>query len=143
MRGWLNGLAVGFFQTHLDDDGHIQRNRRLHLLLIGFCIGRFQLSCLPSCLVRFEIPNRPGLTMRRKWSKLWSMQAPIAQVKKQLCELVDLVEAGETVIILRHGRPAARLMPIPGRGQPWRVEEPDDPAIYKKVNIDEPILENI
>ncbi len=71
------------------------------------------------------------------------MQAPIAQVKKQLCELVDLVEAGETVIILRHGRPAARLMPIPGRGQPWRVEEPDDPAIYKKVNIDEPILENI
>ena len=71
------------------------------------------------------------------------MQAPIAEVKKRLCELVDLVESGETVIILRHGRPAARLVPLPGRGKPWRVEKPDDPAAYGEVNIDEPILEEI
>lgn len=71
------------------------------------------------------------------------MQAPIAEVKKQLCELVDRVEAGETVVILRHGRPAARLMPMPGRSKAWRVETPDDPAAYRGVNIDEPVLEEI
>jgi prevent-host-death family protein len=71
------------------------------------------------------------------------MQAPIADVKKQLCELVDRVEGGETVIILRHGRPAARLMPMPGRGKPWRVDRPDDPAAYQGINIDDPVLEEI
>jgi prevent-host-death family protein len=71
------------------------------------------------------------------------MQAPIAEVKKQLCALVDRVEAGETVTILRHGRPAARIVAMPGRGKPWRVEEPDNPALYRNVNIDEPVLEEI
>ena len=71
------------------------------------------------------------------------MQAPIAKVKKQLCELVDRVESGETVVILRHGRPAARLMPMPGRGKPWRVEIPDAPTAYRGVDIDEPVLEEI
>ena len=69
------------------------------------------------------------------------MEAPIADVKKRLCELVEKVErAGETVVILRHGKPIARLAPLPGRGKPWRVSKPDDPALYKGVNLDEPIL---
>ena len=71
------------------------------------------------------------------------MDAPIAEVKKRLCELVDLVEAGETIVILRHGRPVARLMPMPVSAQPWRVEKPDDRRMYKGVNIDEPVLEEI
>ena len=71
------------------------------------------------------------------------MEAPIAEVKKRLCELVDLVEAGETIVILRHGQPVARLVPMPVRATPWRVELPDDRAIYKGVNIDEPVLEEI
>ena len=75
--------------------------------------------------------------------KFMVMQAPIAEVKKRLCELVNRVEAGETVVILRHGRPAARLMPVPGRGKPWRVETPDDPAAYRGVKLDEPILDEI
>jgi prevent-host-death family protein len=75
--------------------------------------------------------------------KIMVMQAPIGEVKKQLCELVDLVQTGETVVILRHGRPAARLMPMPGRGKPWRVEKPDNPAAYKGLNLDQPILEEI
>ena len=75
--------------------------------------------------------------------KIIVMQAPIAEVKKQLCELVSRVEAGETVVILRHGRPAARLMPMPGRGKPWRVKTPDDPAAYRGINVDEPILDDI
>jgi hypothetical protein len=34
-------------------------------------------------------------------------------------------------------------MPMPGRGKPWRVETPDDPAAYHGVNIDEPVLQEI
>ena len=71
------------------------------------------------------------------------MQAAIAEVKKRLCELVDRVESGETVVILRHGRPAARLMPMPGRGTAWRVETPDNPEAYRGINVDEPVLEEI
>jgi prevent-host-death family protein len=71
------------------------------------------------------------------------MQAPIAEAKKHLCDLVDRVQAGETVTILRHGRPAARLVAISGRGKPWRVHVPDDPAPYRNVNIDEPVLDQI
>ena len=71
------------------------------------------------------------------------MEAPIADVKKRLCELVDLVETGETVVILRHGRPVARLLPMPVSPKPWRVDQPDDPKIYKGIDIDEPTLEEI
>ena len=71
------------------------------------------------------------------------MQAPIAEVKERLCELVDLVQEGETIVILRHGRPVARLVPMPVSAQPWRVEKPDNPAAYKGIDIDEPILEEI
>ena len=70
-------------------------------------------------------------------------QSPIAEVKKRLCELVDLAEAGETIVILRHGRPVARLMPMPVSSQPCRIEKPDDPRAYKGLNIDEPVLEEI
>jgi prevent-host-death family protein len=71
------------------------------------------------------------------------MQAAIAEVKKRLCALVDQVEAGATIVILRHGRPVARLMPMPGSAQPWRVDTPDDPRAYRKIDLDAPILEEI
>ena len=71
------------------------------------------------------------------------MEVPIAEVKKHLCDLVDRAERGETVVILRHGRPIARLTPMPGRGKPWRVEKPDDPSLYKGINLDEPVLDVI
>ena len=71
------------------------------------------------------------------------MEAPIAEVKKRLCELVDLVENGETIVILRHGQPVARLMPMPVSRKPWRVEQADDPKKYRGLNLDEPVLEEI
>ena len=81
--------------------------------------------------------------MNYKMVKNMVMEAPIAEVKKRLCKLVDLVETGETVVILRHGHPVARLMPMPVSAQPWRVETPDDPRQYRGINIDEPALEEI
>ena len=72
------------------------------------------------------------------------MEAAIADVKKRLCELVDLVQQqGETVVITRHGRPAARIVPMKPSGKTWRVETPDDPALYKGIDLNEPILDEI
>jgi prevent-host-death family protein len=72
------------------------------------------------------------------------MEAAMADVKKRLCELVDLVERhGETVVITRHGRPAARIVPIERSRKTWRVEKPDDPALYKGIDLNEPILDEI
>jgi prevent-host-death family protein len=71
------------------------------------------------------------------------MKESSAEVKKRLCELVDLVEAGETVIISRHGRPVARLVPMSAAPEPWGVETPDDPGAYKGIDTDEPVLEEI
>ena len=71
------------------------------------------------------------------------MQAPIAQVKRQLCELVDRVEKGDSVVILRHGRAVAQLVPMPGCGKPWRVEQADDVRLYRDVDLDAPVLEEI
>ena len=71
------------------------------------------------------------------------MTAPVAEVKKNFCDLVDRAGKGETIVILRHGKPIARLAPLQGRGKPWRVEEPDDPKRYKGVNLEEPVLGDI
>ena len=37
--------------------------------------------------------------------------------KAQLAELLDQVERGETVVITRHGKPVARLVPDPSQRQ--------------------------
>jgi prevent-host-death family protein len=90
-----------------------------------------------------EVALGQPLDFARVMVTVMVMQAPIADVKKRLCELVNRVEQGESIVILRHGRPAARLVPMPGRGRPWRVERPDDPKPYRGLDIDEPILEEI
>jgi prevent-host-death family protein len=71
------------------------------------------------------------------------MQAPIAKVKRDLCKLVDRVERGESIVILRHGEPVARIVPMPGRGKPWRVEKADDPKLYRGLDLDAPVLDEI
>jgi prevent-host-death family protein len=38
-------------------------------------------------------------------------QVPASAAKARLSELLDKVEKGETVVITRHGRPVARLVP--------------------------------
>jgi prevent-host-death family protein len=36
----------------------------------------------------------------------------LADAKARLSALVDAAEAGESIVILRHGKPAARLVPV-------------------------------
>jgi prevent-host-death family protein len=45
------------------------------------------------------------------------MHVNIYAAKTQLSRLVDQVNAGEDVVITRHGRPVARLVPVAGRPQ--------------------------
>jgi len=66
------------------------------------------------------------------------MEAGIAQVKKNLCSLVDRAEKGETIIILRYGQPAAQLAPLPIKKKRHAVAQ-DDPSLYKGINLEEPI----
>jgi prevent-host-death family protein len=65
------------------------------------------------------------------------MQINIYAAKTQLSRLVDQVNAGEEVVITRHGRPVARLVPAgadkPGRklgtlrGKVWMADDFDAP----------------
>ena len=44
------------------------------------------------------------------------MQVNVHQAKSQLSRLLELVEEGETVVIARHGRPVAELVPARRKG---------------------------
>ncbi|MEM9033816.1 MAG: type II toxin-antitoxin system prevent-host-death family antitoxin [Actinomycetota bacterium] len=66
-------------------------------------------------------------------------QCDIAEAKDQLSELLDAATAGEDVVILRSGRPVARLVPI-GDDVPRRLgflggSVPD--ALFDQLNDDE------
>lgn len=46
----------------------------------------------------------------------------LAEAKAHLSELLNRVEAGETVEILRHGKPVAQLVPVKKPRRPIDVE---------------------
>jgi prevent-host-death family protein len=43
------------------------------------------------------------------------MNVPISKAKARLTDLVRRAEAGDEVVLTRHGRPVVRLAPVPGR----------------------------
>jgi len=47
----------------------------------------------------------------------------LAQAKARLSELVDKVEAGEEVVITRHGRPVAHMRSVVSPREPLPLEE--------------------
>ncbi len=47
----------------------------------------------------------------------------VAQAKAHLSELLDKVEAGEDVIITRHGRKVAHVLPLSRPKQPLPLED--------------------
>lgn len=44
-------------------------------------------------------------------------QIQAAAAKSRFSELLDQVERGETIVITRHGKPVARIVPDPARRQ--------------------------
>lgn len=49
------------------------------------------------------------------------MQVNVHEAKTQLSRLLELVEEGETVIIARHGRPVAELVPARPASFPFGI----------------------
>ena len=49
------------------------------------------------------------------------MDISIAEAKNRLSQLVRAAEGGESVVITRHGRPVAQLMPAPARRRKVRL----------------------
>jgi len=49
------------------------------------------------------------------------VQVNVHQAKSQLSRLLELVEAGETVVIARHGQPVAELVRVRKKGFPFGV----------------------
>lgn len=57
---------------------------------------------------------------------------PLSEFRANTAAMIDLVERGETVRILRHGKPVAELIPV-------RADTPADVPSYKKPF--EPLLQ--
>jgi prevent-host-death family protein len=53
------------------------------------------------------------------------VQVNIHQAKTQLSRLLELVEEGETVVIARHGKPVAELVPTRKTGLPLGIAQHD------------------
>lgn len=49
------------------------------------------------------------------------MQVNVHEAKSQLSRLLELVEAGETVVIARNGQPVAELVPARRTGFPFGI----------------------
>jgi prevent-host-death family protein len=52
------------------------------------------------------------------------MDVPVSEAKGQLTDLVKRAEAGEDVILTRHGQPAVKLVPVKPKSTPesrWAV----------------------
>ncbi len=66
-----------------------------------------------------------------------SKQVNVYEAKTQLSKLLEQVEAGDEIVIARHGRPIARLVPlqrsrvrrVPGslQGKIWMAPDFDEP----------------
>jgi prevent-host-death family protein len=51
------------------------------------------------------------------------MNIPITEAKAQLTDLVRRAEAGEAIVLTRHGRPAVSLKPVPSPPRRWTAAE--------------------
>jgi prevent-host-death family protein len=64
----------------------------------------------------------------------------IHEAKTQLSRLLALVEAGESIVIARHGKPVAQLVPVSGTPrQPGRLKG----KIRLHADFDAPLPEEI
>ncbi len=59
------------------------------------------------------------------------MNVPISEAKARLTDLVRRAEAGDEVVLTRHGRPVVRLAPLAGR----RVEELERNTVPERLRL--------
>jgi prevent-host-death family protein len=61
--------------------------------------------------------TRPQLPSHKRSERALTREVQASEAKTHLSQLLDDVERGETIIITRHGWPAARIVPEPHRRQ--------------------------
>ena len=59
------------------------------------------------------------------------MNISVSDAKAQLTELVRRAEAGDEIVLTRHGKPAARLMPV--EAGPTRLTAAEKLAFLEKI----------
>jgi prevent-host-death family protein len=62
--------------------------------------------------------GRPALIRLKKKTNLGLMTVSVHEAKTQLSRLLDLLEQGEDILILRHGKPVARLVRAKAAAKP-------------------------
>ena len=66
---------------------------------------------------------------------------PISQGRAKLCELIEKVKAGSSVVLTNHGQPEVIITRYqPGKTR-WQVETPDDPKRYG--DLQSPVLDEM
>jgi len=67
--------------------------------------------------------------------------ANFTEFRKHAAEFLDVVENGEVVRILRHGKPVADITPIPVEGKPsWKKAPPQ--IHLSGISLSKAILQN-
>lgn len=64
-------------------------------------------------------------------------QVNVYEAKTQLSKLLEQVEAGDEIVIARHGKPVARLVPLQ-RSRPARVPGGWEGKVWMAPDFDEP-----
>jgi prevent-host-death family protein len=59
------------------------------------------------------------------------MNVPISEAKAHLTDLVRRAEAGDEIVLTRHGHPVVRLTPVPLRP----ANEPERKATVERVRL--------
>jgi prevent-host-death family protein len=59
------------------------------------------------------------------------MNVPISEAKAHLTDLVRRAEAGDEIVLTRHGHPVVRLTPVPMRP----ASEPERKASIERVRL--------
>ena len=96
-----------------------------------------------SCYPRKAPPSRPRAldSELAKYLASYMRQVSTFDAKNRLSELLDAVAAGESIEILRRGKPAARLVPVPAPGA--RFATPSEAANWLRTHRTEIPSENL
>jgi len=68
------------------------------------------------------------------WESVQMHTLPLSEFRANASAMLDLVEKGETVRIMRHGKPVADLVPVP----PESVETPSYLQPFEPIRYEQP-----
>lgn len=89
-----------------------------------------RLSGPPKGLIRTKVRTKISGAVNAARSSQ-AMNVPISEAKARLTDLVRRAEAGDEVVLTRHGRPVVRLTPVAARS----ASEPERRAPLERLRL--------